>query len=241
MKAIVVAEFKIADPERYARYTKYSGPAVTAAGGRYIAAGAPIAFLEGSNSLDRAAVVEFDSIEAAQAFHRSESYQRARSERQQGVEARLMVLPAAPSLFRADGWSIEGWARFWRDPDPEVAKRRVPTVVHPEGVVGYWPGGGPPVRGLQEYLQRILDLLSLVPDLQLKLEEHAVGGDCVFLRWTGTGTGPNGPFQCNGVDRIKLKDGLVIENRIISDHEIFRILADGSRQAEGTPEAPLAS
>jgi hypothetical protein len=185
-----------------------------------------MAFLEGSKSVDRAAVVEFDSIEAAQAFYRSESYRRARSERQQGVEARLMVLAGAPSLFRAGGWSIEGWARFWGDPDPEVAKRRVPTVVHPDGVVSYWPGGGPPVRGLQEYLQRIVYFLSLVPDLHLKLEEHAVGGDCVFLRWAGTGTGPNGPFQCNGVDRMKLKDGLVIENRIISDHEIFRILAE---------------
>jgi uncharacterized protein (DUF1330 family) len=37
MTAIVVAEFKIADPERYAHYTKYSGPAVAAAGGRSIA------------------------------------------------------------------------------------------------------------------------------------------------------------------------------------------------------------
>jgi uncharacterized protein (DUF1330 family) len=96
MKAIVIAQFKIADPESYARYTKRSAPAVAAAGGRYIAAGAPLGFLEGPNSVDRAAVVEFDSVEAAQAFYRSESYQRARSERRQGVEARLMLLPGAP-------------------------------------------------------------------------------------------------------------------------------------------------
>jgi len=233
MKAIVIAEFKIADPERYARYTKRSAPAVAAAGGKYIAAGAPLVFLEGADSLDRAAVVEFDSVEAAQAFYRSDSYQLARSERQRGVEARLVVLPGAASLFRADGWSIEGWARFWAKPDPEIARRRLPTVVHPDGIIGYWPGGGPPVRGLADYLQRILDLLDLAPDLHLTLEEQAVGGDHVFLRWTGSGTGPNGPFQCNGVDRMKLKDGLVIENRIISDHEIFRILAERAAARSG--------
>jgi uncharacterized protein (DUF1330 family) len=233
MKAIVVAEFKIDDPERFARYTKHSAPAVAAAGGRYIAAGAPLAVLEGANGADRAAVVEFDSLEAAQAFYRSEGYQRARSERRQGVDARLMVLPAAPSLFRADGWSIEGWARFWAKPDPEIARRRLPTVVHPDGVLGYWPGGGPPVRGLADYLQRILDLLDLIPDLHLTLEEQAVGDDNVFLRWTGSGTGPDGPFQCNGVDRLKLKDGLVIENRIISDHGIFRILAERAGARSG--------
>ena len=226
MTAIVIAEFKITDRERYARYTKHSAPAVAGAGGRYIAAGAPTVVLEGAKGVDRAAVVEFDSVEAAQAFYQSESYQRARSEREDGVEARLIVLAGAPSLFRAGGWSIEGWARFWANPDPEIAKRRVPNVVHPDGVVGYWPGGGPPVRGVADYLQYILDLLALVPDLRLTLEEHAVSGEHVFLRWTGRGTGPNGPFECTGVDRMKLKDGFVIENRIISDHEIFRILAE---------------
>jgi hypothetical protein len=61
----------------------------------------------------------------------------------------------------------DDWQRFWSKPDPEVAKNRLPTVVQPD-VVGYWPGGGGSVRGIQEYLQRVLDFIDFVPDLSLR-------------------------------------------------------------------------
>ena len=37
--------------------------------------------------------------------------------------------------------------------------------------------------------------------------------------------GPHGRFECTGIDRVLLRDGLVCENRIYSDHEIFAHLA----------------
>jgi hypothetical protein len=55
--------------------------------------------------------------------------------------------------------------------------------------------------------------------------EHATNGEFVFLRWNGRGTGPDGAFQAIGVDRVRLRDGLVAENLILSDHPIFAVLA----------------
>jgi uncharacterized protein (DUF1330 family) len=225
MTGILIARFKISNPESYRRYAAISGPAAKAAGGRYLAVGAPQTVLEGDERPDRVAVVEFDSPEKARAFYDSEAYQRARSERQDGVEARIVVMGGPDQSQRAaDGWSVESWRRFWSKPDPEVARRRVPTVVRPD-VVGHWPGGWGTVRGIDNYLQRVLDFMRLVPDLSLKVEEYAYGNDVAFIRWSGRGTGPTGPFECVGVDRFILRDGLVVENRIISDHEIFRQLA----------------
>jgi hypothetical protein len=71
----------------------------------------------------------------------------------------------------------------------------------------------------------VLDFVDLVPALSLKVEEYACGTDTAFIRWSGKGTRLSGPFECVGVDRFILRDGLVVENRIISDHEIFRMLA----------------
>jgi hypothetical protein len=134
-------------------------------------------------------------------------------------------------------WSVESWAAFWRAPDPDLARRRVPIVVTPD-IVGYWPRSREPVRGATAYCQRILDLLTIVPDLRLQLEEHATNGDYVFIRWSGRGTGPDGPFGFNGVDRIRLRDGRVVENRIISDHGLFAHLAAQADAA--TADKPAA-
>ena len=86
-----------------------------------------------------------------------------------------------------------------------------------------------PIRGKQEYTQRIVALLSLVTGLHLDLMEHATNGEFVFLRWSGRGTGPDGAFQAIGADRVRLRYGLVAENLIVSDHQIFAVLA---RRAE---------
>jgi hypothetical protein len=122
-------------------------------------------------------------------------------------------------------WSIESWAAFWGNPTPEVAAERVPQVVAPD-VVGYWPRASEPVRGREEYSRRIIDLLTLVPDLRLELVEHATNGDVVFLRWRGRGTGPDGPFEAVGADRVIATGGIVQENLILSDHPIFATLAE---------------
>jgi hypothetical protein len=125
---------------------------------------------------------------------------------------------------QANGWSVGSWRTFWANPSAERALVRAPTVIT-DDVVGVWPHATRPVRGKQEYAQRIVALPSLIPDLHLDLMEHATNGEFVFLRWSGRGTGPDGAFQAIGVDRVRLSDDLVAENLILSDHPIFAVLA----------------
>src|SRR5262245_33428595 len=97
------------------------------------------------------------------------------------------------------GWTIESWNAFWSAPSIEIARTRVPSVVHPD-VIGYWPRQKP-IHGVTDYLQRIVDILTMVPDLRLKLEEHASNGEYTFARWSARGTGPSGRFDITGCDR----------------------------------------
>jgi len=77
------------------------------------------------------------------------------------------------------------------------------------------------VVGWEDYTQPIVDLLTFIPDFRAELAEHATNGEFVFLRWAATGTAPDGPFSAIGVDRVRVRGGLVAENLIISDHPIF--------------------
>lgn len=122
------------------------------------------------------------------------------------------------------GWSVESWIRFWGTPSAEVARTRIPTVVAPE-VTATWPRSHRQVQGPAEYAERVVMLLALVPDLRLELAEQAREGDVVFLRWTARGTGPDGPFTGIGTDRLRLRDGLVVDNLIMSDMPVFEALA----------------
>lgn len=66
----------ISNPDALAAYGKLAGPALQAAGGRFLARGVPALTFE--NGLkERTVLVEFDSVEAAQAAYKSEGYQAA--------------------------------------------------------------------------------------------------------------------------------------------------------------------
>ena len=134
------------------------------------------------------------------------------------------------------GWSVEGWVGFWGNPSTEVALRRIPTVVTPD-VTAVWPRIPAPVRGHAEYAHRIVDLLTLVPDLRLELGEHATNGEFVFIRWIARGTGPDGQrFEGIGTDRFRLRDGLVAESLIMSDMPVFEALARFVAERAHRPE-----
>ena len=72
----VVTYRAIRDPDALADYGKLSRAAVEAAGGRVIARGDPVSVLERGVPL-RAAVIEFDSVAAAEAAYDSPAYQKA--------------------------------------------------------------------------------------------------------------------------------------------------------------------
>jgi len=76
-KAIWVATYRsISNPDALAAYAKIAGPAIQAAGGKFLARGTPAHTYE--NGLNqRCVVIEFESVAAAKAAHDSPGYQEA--------------------------------------------------------------------------------------------------------------------------------------------------------------------
>ena len=72
----VVSYRSIGKPEVLAAYAKIAGPAVQAAGGRFIVRGTPARVYEAGLE-QRTVVVEFESVAAAIAAHDSAGYQAA--------------------------------------------------------------------------------------------------------------------------------------------------------------------
>ena len=133
-------------------------------------------------------------------------------------------------------WSVEGFARFWAKPDVNLV-----AAVLTHDVVGRWPGRRLPARGVAEYTQILEELIALLPDMRLDVVEHATNGDLTFVHWIMRATGVKGPFQMTGIDRIRLRGGLVAENIIRFDSAEFRELsgcdAPGSLIAQHAPNA----
>jgi ketosteroid isomerase-like protein len=117
------------------------------------------------------------------------------------------------------GFRAETFAAFWAKPnlsDPSAAQ---PLA---EDVIGYWPGEEEPVIGREAYVSALRELLARVPDLTLSVAESAHDGENLFIRWVARATGPDGkPIEHTGVDRIKVRDGKVVENRIFFDRATF--------------------
>jgi uncharacterized protein (DUF1330 family) len=64
------------DPEAFAAYAKLAGPALQAAGGRFIVRGNPAHVYE-KGLAQRVVMIEFDSVAQAVAAHDSSAYQAA--------------------------------------------------------------------------------------------------------------------------------------------------------------------
>ena len=66
----------VSDPDALAAYAKLAGPAIAAAGGRFLARGNATKAYE-AGVAQRVVVIEFDSVEKAMAAHDSQAYQAA--------------------------------------------------------------------------------------------------------------------------------------------------------------------
>ena len=74
-------------------YIELSGPAIRAAGGRFLARGnAAYAFELGA--IQRTTLIEFDNVEAAAAAYHSVAYQAALAVLGDGAERDLRIVPA---------------------------------------------------------------------------------------------------------------------------------------------------
>ncbi|MEQ8179858.1 MAG: DUF1330 domain-containing protein [Amphiplicatus sp.] len=95
-KAYWINSFQsVSDPEKLGAYIKLAGPAMRAAGGRFLARGQPArAFEEGV--MERLTLIEFDSVEAAVAAYESDAYQAALRVLGDGAVRDLRIIEAAP-------------------------------------------------------------------------------------------------------------------------------------------------
>lgn len=115
-------------------------------------------------------------------------------------------------------FSAQVWAAFWAAPSLTDG-----TDVLADDIVGYWPGEPEPVRGIEAYTAKIADLLHAYPDLRLELVDSAtVPGDSddeelVFLHYIGSATAAGHPVTVRGIDRVRTRDGVVVENVIRYD------------------------
>jgi uncharacterized protein (DUF1330 family) len=66
----------IHDEEKLAAYAKIAGPAVMAAGGRFLSRGKATKAFE-AGKIERTTLVEFDSLDAAIAAHETPEYKKA--------------------------------------------------------------------------------------------------------------------------------------------------------------------
>lgn len=92
-KAYWVSAYRaIHNPEALAAYAQLAGPAIQAAGGRFLARGTPAAVKEGG-VMQRTVIVEFDSLAAALSTYESPAYQAAIAHLKNGaVERDLRIV-----------------------------------------------------------------------------------------------------------------------------------------------------
>jgi uncharacterized protein (DUF1330 family) len=83
---------QIKSPEKLAAYATLAGPAIQAAGGRFLARAVAAAAYE-SGRLERTVLIEFDSVQQAQAAHDSPAYQEALKALGDGAVRDLRIVP----------------------------------------------------------------------------------------------------------------------------------------------------
>lgn len=77
MPAYLIARVQVQDPLAYEEYKRLAAAAIEKFGGRYRARGGTTLTLEGEEEGSRVVLVEFPSLERAQAWYRSPEYQKA--------------------------------------------------------------------------------------------------------------------------------------------------------------------
>jgi uncharacterized protein (DUF1330 family) len=92
MPAYVINDMEITDPQRFEEYKRLSPPTVAAYGGRFLARGGEVTPLEGGWQPRRLVMLEFPSVDQAQAWLNSPEYAPARTLRQLSANSRMVVI-----------------------------------------------------------------------------------------------------------------------------------------------------
>lgn len=92
MAAYVIADIEVLEPIEYEDYKKLAGPTPEKFGGRYIVRGGAVNVLEGEWSPKRFVVLEFPTLEQAQAWYHSEEYGRAKVIRHRTAKSNVILV-----------------------------------------------------------------------------------------------------------------------------------------------------
>ena len=97
MTAYVINDMEVTDPVLFEQYRRLSPPTIALYGGRFLARGGATRTLEGRWSPRRLVILEFDSVERAQAWLESPEYAPARKLRQASAQSSLIVTEGVPT------------------------------------------------------------------------------------------------------------------------------------------------
>ncbi|MDO8681179.1 MAG: DUF1330 domain-containing protein [Acidobacteriota bacterium] len=92
MKAYVMVQVEVSNPQQYAEYMKTSPAIIEKFGGRFIARGGRTVTLEGPPARGRVVIVEFPSFERAQEFYNSPEYEAAKKVRAGAATAQFILV-----------------------------------------------------------------------------------------------------------------------------------------------------
>lgn len=91
-RAYIVAQVDVTHAERYAEYAKETPAIIAKYGGRFVARAGKTVTLEGPPARSRVVVIEFPSLEQAQAFYNSPEYAAARKLREGAASAQFIAV-----------------------------------------------------------------------------------------------------------------------------------------------------
>jgi len=92
MKAYVIVDVKINDPQRYEEYKKLTPASLVPFDGKFVVRGGTTETLEGDWEPGRIVVLEFPSPERAKAWWSSSGYAPAKAIRQAASHTRMIVV-----------------------------------------------------------------------------------------------------------------------------------------------------
>jgi ketosteroid isomerase-like protein len=118
---------------------------------------------------------------------------------------------------------VTRFAAAWATRDGEAFL----ALWHPEGLL-HSPLYDRPVAGRE--LGRLTEVVrERAPDSVWQLLDWTARGDTVIVEWQNTRTAGGKRFDWRGVDKFRLRDGKIIEERVYTDTAPLRAAAKGER------------
>lgn len=118
---------------------------------------------------------------------------------------------------------VTRFAAAWATRDGEAFL----ALWHPEGWL-HSPLYDRPVAGRE--LGRLTEMVrERAPDSVWQLLDWTARGDTVIVEWQNTRTAGGKRFDWRGVDKFRLRDGKIVEERVYTDTAPLRAAAKGER------------